>query len=419
MNYSKYTTNAYNLHLIKTDKFKTVMLRINFKKKIEKEDITYRNLLSKVLFQSNKNYSSKRELEILTEELYNISISSRNSISGNYMVTSFDTVFLNEKYTEEEMNFKSIKFMLDMIFAPNIENKEFKYFDLAKRLVIDELETQKDNTSKYSKQRLLECMDKNSPLSYNPIGYMEDLEKITNKDLYKYYEKMLKSDLIDIFIIGDLNEEFIKNIFKENFTVNTLKKQGIPHYYEHTKYRKSKTVKESMDIQQSKLRIGIKLKDLTDFEKKYVANMYAFILGGGPDSKLFKNVREKNSLCYSINCSYLPVFNTMIISAGINSSDFKKCLSLIKKELTNMSKGNFENEDLEAAKTTYINSLREIEDSQASIIRIFESHEYINFDLLDKRTEVINVTKEDIINFSKKINLDTIYLLEGSQNEEN
>lgn len=419
MNYSKFTTKAFNLHLIKTDKFKTVMLKINFKKKVEKEDITYRNLLTKVLFQSNKNFSSKRELEILTENLYNISIGSGTSISGNYIISSFDSIFLNEKYTEEGMNENSIKFVLDMIFKPNVENKEFKYYELCKRLVIDELETQKDNTNRYSKQRLLEHMDNNSPLSYNPIGYIEDLEKITNKELYKYYEKMLKSDLIDIFIIGDLDEEFIKNIFKENFPINTLKKQGISHYYIHNKYKSCKTIKESMDINQSKLRIGIKLKDLTDFEKKYVANMYSFILGGGPDSKLFKNVREKNSLCYSINCSYLPVFNTMIISAGINSSDFKKCLSLIKKEITNMSKGNFSIEDLNAAKTTYINSLKEIEDSQASIIRIFESHEYINFDLLDKRTEILNVTKEDIINFSKKINLDTIYLLEGSQDEEN
>ena len=71
-----------------------------------------------------------------------------------------------------------------------------------------------------------------------------------------------------------------------------------------------------------------------------------------------------------------------------------------------MSKGNFSLEDLNAAKTTYINSLKEIEDSQASIIRIFESHEYINFDLLDNRTEIVNVTKEDIIkdksNYRKK-----------------
>ena len=372
MNYVKYKTNAYNLHIIKTDKFKTIMLKINLKKQINKEDITYRNLLTKVLFQSNKNYSTKRELEILTEDLYNLSISSRNSISGNYIITSFDSIFLSEKYTEDDMNYKSINFVLDMIFKPNVENNEFKFFDLAKRLVCDEIETQKDDTNKYSKQRLLEIMDDNSPLSYNPVGYMKDLDKITNKDLYNYYQKMLNNNLIDIFVIGDIDEQFIKNIFKENFNIKTLKKEGISHYYEHKKLGRCKTKKEQLDIKQSKLRIGIKLKDLTDFEKKYVANMYAFILGGSPDSKLFKNVREKNSLCYSINCSYLPVFNTMIISAGINSSDFKKCLSLIKKELNNMTKGIFEELDIEAAKTTYINSLKEIEDSQSSTIRIFE-----------------------------------------------
>lgn len=418
MNYKKFETKAYNLHLIKTNKFKTVMLRINFKKKIEKKDITYRNLLAKILLLSNKNYTSRRELEIETEELYNLSINSKNSISGNYIVTSFDCIFLNELYTEVNMNLKSIKFILDMIFNPDIENKEFKYFDLAKRLILDELETQKDNTSRYSKQRLLEIMDNNSPLSYNPIGYMEDLENLTNKDLYKYYVDMLKSDLVDIFIIGNIKEDEITNIFKENFMINTLKKQGISHFYNHKNFKKCKTIKESMDINQSKLRIGFKLKDLTDFEKKYVASIYSFILGGSPDSKLFKNVREKNSLCYSINCSYMPIFNTIIISAGINAADFKKCLSLIKKEINNMQKGDFQDSSIEAAKITYINSLKEIEDSEASIIRIFESHEYLDFDLLDKRVDVMNVTKEDIINFSKKIQMDTIYLLEG-KNEEN
>lgn len=417
MNYNKFVTNAYNVHLITTDKFKTVMLRINFKKKIEKKDITYRNLLSKVLFQANKNYSSKRELEILTEDLYNISASSKNSISGNYIVTSFDTIFLNEMYTEEGMNEKSIKFLFDMIFSPAIENKKFKYFDLAKRLVTDEIETQKDDNSRYSKQRLLELMDNNSPLSYNAIGYIEDLEKITNEDLYNYYTKMLKSDLIDIFIIGNLEEEFIKNIFKESFNINTFKKQGISHYYTHDKIKKAKTIKEKIEANQSNLKIGIKLKNLTEYEMKYVANIYSFILGGSSDSKLFKTVREKNSLCYNINCSYLPVFNTMIISAGINNTDFKKCLSLIKKEIVNMSKGIFTEEDINAAKKTYINSLREIEDNQASIIRIFESHEYLNFDFLDQRTEILNVTKEDIVNFSKKIHLDTVYLLEGDKVE--
>lgn len=418
MNYKKFSNNAYNLHLISTNKFKTIMIKINFKKKVQKEDITYRNLLTKVLFQSNQNFENRKELEIATEELYNLSISCHNFISGNYIITSFNEMFLNEKYTEENMNKQSIQFILDIIFKPNIKNKEFAYFDISKRQVLDEIETLKDDTKRYSQLRLVQEMDKNN-LSFNPIGYKEDLDNITNVDLYKYYESMLKSDLVDIFIIGNINPEDIQKEIQDHFFINTIKKQGPKHFLEHSKFRnRPKTVKEKLDIEQAKLCIGFKLDKLTDFEKKYVMYIYTFILGGGPNSKLFKNVREKNSLCYNISCSHQPVSNIMIINAGINKEDYRKCLSLIKKELIKMNKGLFEEEDMEAAKITYINSLKDIEDYEPSILKIFESSEYLQFDLLDERASSIqNVTKEDIINISKKIHLDTIYLLEGGEHE--
>lgn len=414
MNYKKLSNNAYNLHLISTDKFKTIMIKINFKKKVEKKDITYRNLLTKVLFQSNENFKNRKELEIATEQLYNLSISCHNFISGNYIITSFNEMFLNEKYTEENMNKESIQFILDILFKPNVKNKEFAYFDISKRQVLDEIDTLKDDTKRYSQLRLVEEMDKNN-LSFNPIGYKEDLDKITNSDLYKYYTSMLKSDLIDIFIIGNFNADQMQKEIQENFSVNTIKKTGTTHFLEHNKFRnRPKVVKEQLDVEQAKLCMGFKLDKLTDFEKKYVMYIYTFILGGGPNSKLFQNVREKNSLCYSISCSHQPVSNIMIINAGINKEDYRKCVSLIKKELTKMSKGQFEDIDIEAAKITYINSLKDIEDYEPSTLKIFESSEYLQFDLLDERASSIqNVTKEDIINVSKKIHFDTIYLLEG------
>ena len=94
MNYKKYTNNAYNLHLIETDKFKTVLFKINFKRKTKKEDITYRNLLVKALLQSTEKYKTSRELEVETENLYGLSLSANSVLSGNYIVTSFNTFFL-------------------------------------------------------------------------------------------------------------------------------------------------------------------------------------------------------------------------------------------------------------------------------------------------------------------------------------
>lgn len=419
MNYKKYTNNAYNLHLINIDKFKTVYIKINFKKKLKKEDITYHNLLSKVLLETTAKYKTSRELEIMTEDLYGLSLSSDVNLSGNYIVTSFSSYFLNEKYTEKGMNEKSVKFILDFIFNPDISNNSFNNFDIAKRLVLDEIKTLKNNPKSYSQLRLFEEMDKKSPLSLNTIGYNDDLEKINSKKLYDYYKNFLKSELIDIFVVGNINDDF-KKIIVDNFNINTIKKPSESHFIKFDKIRKRiKIVHEAMPLEQAKLNIGLKLDDLTDFEMKYVCNIYSYILGGGANSKLFKNVREKNSLCYYINCSYRPVANLMVITAGINKEQFKKCTNLIKKELNNMTKGNFSEEDINEAKTTYMNALEEIMDSPASIVRTFESHEYIGLDLIDERkSNIKNVAFEDVVNLAKKVHIDTIYVLEGGNNEE-
>ena len=158
---------------------------------------------------------------------------------------------------------------------------------------------------------------------------------------------------------------------------------------------------------------------MSDFELRYVLNVYSYILGGGPDSKLFKTVREKNSLCYYISSISQPLSSTLVIKAGINKEDFRKAVSLIKKEVLSMKKGRFTDDDIIKAKITYINSLKELEDNPDSLIGLYSGIEYLNSDDLDNRFSKINkVTKSDVIKLASKIHLDTIYLLEGESDEE-
>lgn len=418
MEYKKYNMGSYNLHMIKCDKFKTIDIKINFKRKIKKDEITIRNLLKDVLLDSCYKYKTPRELEIQIEELYNISFSATNHLSGNYLVCSFHTTFLNEKYTEPKMNEKSIKFFLELILNPNIENGKFNThsFEVCKRYLKDRIASIKERTSEYSLIRMFENMDKKSIISYNAIGYLEDLEKITPESLYEYYKSMVKSDIIDVFIIGDIDTLETKKMFSELFKINTLKKPSESHFVSHKKFRsRVKTVKETIDASQSKLVMGYKLNDITDYQKQYVMPIFTHIFGGSPDSKLFQTVREKNSLCYSISASYNPIINIMTVRAGINSKDFKKAVSLIRKEFRNMQKGEFTEHEIEATKVTYINALKEINDSHKSIINCYISKEYLGYDLIDERIRKIKkVTKQEIIEIIGKIHLDTVYLLEGT-----
>lgn len=426
MKYKKISTYSYNLHIIKTDKFKTVTVKMNFKRELEKDEITYRNMIINMLCESTAKYPTKRLMNIATEELYELCYRGMNYISGRYNIMGFDITFLNEEYTEKGMLDKSIKFLSELVFKPNITKKRNGIcfnednFNIAYNVLKNNIISEKENPDGYSKIRMLENMEPNSYLSYRGSGYLEDLEKITSKNLYKYYESVLNSDIIDIFVIGDVNERYVRKVIEQNFSnIKTLKKPVSSHFVRPEKARLvPKKIIEKQKINQSKLCIGLKIDKMTDFELRYVLNVYSYILGGGPDSKLFKSVREENSLCYYISSSAQPLNSILTINAGINKKDFQKTVTLIKKELLNMKKGKFDDDDIIKAKITYINSLKELEDNPQSLLSLYAGIEYLKSDDIDQRFVKINkVTKANVIKLASKIHLDTIYLLEGDTDE--
>lgn len=397
-------------------------MRINFKRKVLKNEITKRNLLTRVLLESNEFYKTSRLIEIETEKLYGLLLRSSSSISGNYSIMCFESSFLNEEYTEDGAFDKSLEFILSFIFNPNIVDNGFSsdVFNYCKDSLKDEILSVKENPGRYGMIRMLEEMDSNEPYSFCSDGYVDDLESITREDLYEYYKEIVKGDLIDIFVIGDFNNSKIKDVINNRFRINTLKRPTDTHYVVHKKInKKSKTKVESMDLEQSKLYVGCKISDLTSFEQKYVMNIYSFILGGSPNSRLFMNLREKNSLCYSVSSSYQPVFNLLVVRAGIDACNFKKSVLLIKEEMKNIEQGNFDESEIEAGIITYKNTFKEVEDSAFSILNSYMSCEYLSYDPIDKRVvEIEKVTKDDIIKVAKKIHVDTVFLLEGDNYEE-
>lgn len=421
MEYIKIDKQAYKIHFIKTDKFKKVKIRINFKEKTTKEKVVYRNMLSLVLLEATKKFNTRRLLDIECENLYNIGVGAGTSNSGNYHLLRFNTTFLNEKYTEKGMMEESFKFFLEFIFNPNVIDGKFESqtFNNAKNILKEDIESYADNPGRFAFSRIYEIMCPNSVIKYRSTGYIEDLEKVTEENLYEYYKELLTNNEIDIFIIGNIDVKQMEKIIADNFNIDSIKHEQLAHIVKQNDFRtEPRVIKENKNINQSILILGSKLKDITEFERKYVLVLYNYILGGSADSKLFKEVREKNSLCYSISSTHSGIANLEFISAGIDKENYDKAVELIKAEIKNMEDGNFTEEDIKQAKITFLASLKEIEDTANGIINIYEAHEYLDYDLLEERAkEIEKVTKEDIINVSKKMYLDTIYLLEGDKKD--
>ena len=413
---------SYQYHFIPTKEFKTITLRVVFHTPIVKEDITKRLVLSDILFQSSNKYRSKRELTIQAEELYAADISIHLQRVGNYLFTNFNLQVLEDQYTEEGNLEKSFAFLQEILFSPDVKKSSFskEKLDIVKNKVRVNIDSMKEDAKGYSLLRLMENYDKESPISYRMIGYLEDLEKIDGENLYETYQKMIQHDYVDIFVIGDFDSQEMLEKVKKYFHFPTVKKRKKPYALSNKKIRKRKLyAKETISNSQSKLGIVCPLSKMSDYEKNYSMVLANLILGGGTDSKLFQNVREKNSLCYTIYSNYQKLDQALIISAGIDRVNYKKTVELIQKNIGMMKKGKITNQEIQMAKEFYLSSLESVYESQNSMIHECMAESILGLDPIDQRREIMrNVKKGDIVKASKKIHMDTIFLLEGIGHEE-
>lgn len=421
MEYIKYELGAYNLNVIKTNNFKTVRVEVKFRNVVKKEEITLRNLLKMVLIESTKKFDTERKFVIESEELYDLKLSSTSSRVGNFTTLSFNLTFLNEEYTEKGLHNKSLDFLMEVLFNPNVSNNKFD--SLSFNNCVNKLEKsimgRKDNKTKYSIFALLQHMG-DYAYSYDQYGYLSDLKNIDEAKLYEYYKKVLMNDLVDVYVIGNVDSNEIKEYFINNFKINSFKKEKMNVLIDEVLPRKRvKVFKEDDDVNQTKIAIGLRFNDVSEYERKYVLYVYNEILGGSGNSLLFDTVREKNSLAYYINSIAQGYDNLLIIYTGIDKDRVDLGLKLIKKTIKDIEKGKFTSDMFNNAINMITSSLKLSLETQPSVINNYYAMNILNSDDINTRiSKFEKVTKEDVINFSKKIKMDTVFLLEGDHNEE-
>ncbi len=418
MDYIDYDMNGFDLHVIKTDRFKTISYNINIRFDDEKDTERYMGLLSRLLIQTSKKYDSLRDINVACASIYDPSYNIRVLSSGSKDILTLTASFANEKYTEAGMNEANFKFLTSFIFEPKIIDNGFdrEVFEIQKEKLLEYYRTMKDRPQDYAGGRLSEEMKckKYDVMSLDDL--IKSIESLTAKDLYSFYKKIMDEGKLDIFVCGDVEPLEIRDIFGKLIKFKGTKEK-LEHLVKQTSYnKKERIIIEPSNNVQSNLAIGCKLMDLTDFERNYVFVLYSWILGGGMNSLLTQTVREKNSLCYYIYAVRQNLFETMKIYAGINGSDFDKTYSLVKEEMNNMEKGNFSLELFEGVKEIYYNSLIKIEDSQSEIVGNYTSELFTHNDKIDvRKKQMEKVTKEDVMNLAKKVHIDTVYLLKGER----
>lgn len=422
MNYqTQNIKEGIKLHMIKTDNFKTNLYAVFIATPLQRENVTLDALLTAVLRRGTKTMQSQDMISKKLEEMYGASFDCGIEKTGDNHILKFYLEAINEEFLpeKEELEQKCLDILFDIIFNPLVEKNGFKeeYVQGEKQNIKQIIDGKIDNKARYSLDRCIEEMFKGKPYGLYKYGYVEDLEKITPQNLYEYYKKLMNECKIDIFCSGGIEAEKTETIIKQNERIQNLKSRE-PQYSinneqtEGIEIKEEQTVEEHMQVNQGKLVIGLSVNS-NEENARFTTSVYNAILGGGANSKLFQNVREKESLAYTAGSNYVRQKNSIFIRCGIEIDNYEKALNTIKKQLQDMKEGKFDEKDIENAKNLIIESVKSIPSEQDTEITYYYGQELSDtFMTLEEYMEKINTqSKEKVVNLANKVNINTIYFL--------
>lgn len=412
-----YELDNYKLHVIKTKKFKNISISIKLQNKLEKETCTLRTLLSLMFIAGTKEYPTIQDLSKYLEGLYGMRVGTSVTTKGLSHIINISLNSVNQQYLpyDEDLNTKQVQLLNDIL--NNLYSKDNKFddeiFERRKKDLKEKLIAAKDDKFTYGITKLLETMGDDSALGIPASGYLEAVDNITNEELYNYYQDCLKNDAIEVFVVGDVDNDLVET-FKQYFKVRS-KKDMYPSVYLFESNKKEVVEKvEKQDISQSKLNIGYTIKTNFLTENHYAFSLFNAIFGGNSQSRLFKVVREQNSLCYYISSSYDAFNSVMLVNAGIDNDKYDQTVSLVNQQLEDIQAGNISDEEIKLAKILLSNMYTRTKDDPSSIIAMKYNYSLINQPDSDDYLDRINeITKEQIVNVSKEVRLDTIFYLTG------
>jgi predicted Zn-dependent peptidase len=411
---------GYKLHVIETDKYKTNTFVWKMKAPLTKEDVTKRALLPQVLQSSSANYPTTTVLRSYLDELYGATLFIDLAKKGEYHIISFTLEIANEKFLSDTTPLlkRGFELLSEVLTKPNVSGNAFDQdtVNKEKRTLKQRIQSVYDDKMRYSNVRLLQEMCKGESYALQVNGEAEDVEAITPETLFDYYKKAFSEDEMDLYVIGDVKEEEVKNFANDLLTFE----ERTPRKIETTvveKKDKVHEINEEQDVKQGKLNIGYRTNIIYGDSDYFALQLFNGIFGGFSHSKLFINVREKASLAYYVSSRLESHKGLMMVMSGIDLKNYDQAVGIIRDQLEAMKKGDFTDQELTQTKAVIRNQILETIDTSRGLTEILYHNVVAGKDIRLEQWihDMEKTTKEEIVAVANKIELDTIYFLTGSE----
>ena len=400
-------------------RFKQGALSIQFVRPMKKDEVALNALLPAVLLRGTKRNPDLRSITLRLDDLYGASVSSLVRRVGDYQTTGLYCSFMEDKFAldGDEILAPMLDFVGELLLDPVTENGVFSenFVESEKKNLISTIETEKNDKRAYASAQLLKIMCQKDSFGLPRLGEKEDAQKITAQTLYDHYRTVLKESPVQVFYVGSAEAEQVAALLTKQFA-KICRAPVMLAPQTALAGGDGDHVTEKMDVAQAKLCMGF-VTPITnrsaDFAAMQVMNT---VFGGGMTSKLFMNVREKLSLCYSVGSVYYGTKGVLTVSAGIDESKESIARDEIMAQLEACRNGDVSEEELAAAKEAVLSALRTVHDSPGTIEGYYATAALsgLGMDLEAHAQAVAAVTVADVARAARTLSYHSSYVLKGA-----
>ena len=382
---------------------------------VSAQSAALRALVPNISSRSTRAYPDYTAFGKRLQELYGASVHAGVSRIGDNQVLTLASSGIANRYAfgGEDVQNALAEILESIVFEPLFdENGLFPEdgFKQEKRQLIETIDSEFSDKRIYAKNRCVEIMFDGEAAGVPRFGTREALHTATREDAKNAWAEAVQHAQVCQFMIGEGADGRFAERFADKLGTRTV---WNTESLLHPAPQEVKCVTEEMQLAQSKLVLGMHVG--TEKEDRLITKLMAVIFGGTPSSKLFLNVREKQSLCYYCSARHDTPKNVIFVESGVETANLDRAQEAVLAELSAMQRGEISDEEILHAKLAMCNSYNAVGDSAASIETWYLSGMLMN----DVRTPeeyaqaLMQITKDEIIEAAHRVKLDTVYKLKG------
>lgn len=410
------------LNTLDAQKFNRCRITIRFQYPACRETATASAVLPLVLERCCADYPDMTLLSRRLAKLYGADLSVDNSTNGANRVLTVSVTGIKDEFAleGEDLTAEYADLVFGVAFRPYLVNGRFDEEALAieRGKLRQQLQAEVNDKRLYCVRQARRRFFGDSLAGVERDGYLEEVDGVTPRLLTQVYEEMLCRASIEVTAIG-AKDETVRRLLLAALEGRRRDWQApLPGLF--MPRRQPDHQVETMDMVQAKLCLLFTAGRCTGAQEIAASRLAMALYGGSVTSRLFLNVREKQSLCYYCSSSYTSVTGCMMVDSGVEPANARKAEAAILKELAQLCDGPITDEEMEDCRRGLLSSLESVEDSLSGLEGWYFAEIARGGPVstpAQARAALEQVTKEQVRQVLRQFTLSVSYLLTPEVND--